>query len=107
MSKQRNTSQKDERHLRTKRNAVKRYINRRLVIAMFAAYLMIKINQKVFNMANQIRKDIPAQRAGRTPPRQPDYPDEVSDSQIEAIKKLTEQENEGSEERELLYSPAW
>jgi len=58
-------------------------------------------------MAHQIRKDAPAQRTGGAPPRQPDYPDDISDRQIEAIKELIESKQDKTKKRDLLYSPAW
>ena len=58
-------------------------------------------------MANQLRKDAPSHRTGRTPPRQPDYPDEVTPEQLEEIKKFLDPSGEKAKQREMLYSPAW
>ena len=58
-------------------------------------------------MANHLRKDTPSHGTGRSPPRQPDYPDEISVEQIEAIKKLVDPEAKHAEHRKVLYPDAW
>lgn len=51
------------------------------------------------------RKLVPFARTNRTPPPQPDYPDELTQEQLDAIRRLAE--SGASEKRQLLYSPAW
>lgn len=63
--------------------------------------------KKVIEMANQLRKDVPSHRMGRTPPHQPDYPDELTTEQLDAIRKHVDPNGEQAKQRELLYSPAW
>lgn len=58
-------------------------------------------------MANRLRKDVPSHQMGRTPPRQPDYPDELSADQIEAIKAYVDPKDGLTHKRELLYAAAW
>ena len=58
-------------------------------------------------MANQVRKDTPSHQMGRTPPRQPDYPDELTPEQLETIREMVDPQGEKEKQRELLYSAAW
>lgn len=103
---QRNTSMRCD--IRQKpRMIAKPSVNHVMVVCLVTLCVVIKIKQRTGKMANRLRKDVSARRTGRTPPRQPDYRDELSDSQLSAIKKLTECEEGASQERELLYSPAW
>lgn len=103
---QRNTSIRcDKRQM--SRMIAKPSVNHVVVVCLVTLCVVIKFKQRTGKMANRLRKDVSAQRTGRTPPRQPDYRDELSDSQLAAIKKLTEREDGTSQERELLYSPAW
>lgn len=44
-------------------------------------------------------------RTSRTPPSQPDYPDELTPEQLDAIRRLAGTDT--AKERQLLYSPAW
>jgi hypothetical protein len=46
-------------------------------------------------------------KSGRTPQRQPDYPDEICQDTIEAIRKLADPDGTMAKKRTLLYSPAW
>lgn len=56
-------------------------------------------------MTNSIRKITGLYPLGHTPPRQPDYPDELSAEQLEAIRKLA---GCGSaEDYTPLHAPAW
>ncbi|WP_375288652.1 hypothetical protein [Sphingomonas sp.] len=43
----------------------------------------------------------------RTPPAQPDYHDEVSDQQLEAIIRLTDADGERCANRKLLFTQGW
>lgn len=58
-------------------------------------------------MANRLRKDAPSHKVGRTPPRQPDYPDQLTAEQIDAIKKHVDPKDDLSAKRELLHAAAW
>ena len=58
-------------------------------------------------MANQLRKDVPSHRMGRTPPRQPDYPDEITCEMLDAIRKHIDNDGEYANRREVLYPSAW
>lgn len=53
------------------------------------------------------RKHAPSGYAGRTPPPQPDYPDEITPEQLEAIRQLADPDGTREKGRTLLYSPAW
>jgi hypothetical protein len=68
---------------------------------------ILEIKQRTYEMANRLRKDAPSHRPGRTPPRQPDYPDQLSAEQIEAIKAHVDPKGELTDRRELLYAAAW
>jgi hypothetical protein len=48
-----------------------------------------------------------ARKAGRTPPRQPDYQDEISAEQMEAIRVLADPDGVNARTRVLLYSAGW
>ena len=48
-----------------------------------------------------------ARKAGRTPPRQPDYQDEISAEQMEAIRKLADPDGANAQTRVLLYPAGW
>ena len=48
----------------------------------------------------------PAQ-ARRTPPRQPDYQDEISKEQLEAIRQLADPDGSNARGRVLVYPEAW
>lgn len=48
-----------------------------------------------------------ARKAGRTPPRQPDYQDEISAEQIEAIRRLADPDGANAQTRVLLYPAGW
>jgi len=52
-----------------------------------------------------VRKLLPATLSGRTPPRQPDYPDEITPEQLEAIRKLADAGE--PKKHTALYAPAW
>lgn len=54
-----------------------------------------------------VRRTASSAAMGRTPPRQPDYPDEVSCEQLETIRKIVDPEGNKAERRTELYSPAW
>lgn len=60
---------------------------------------------KARGMSNAVRKIVSFRHAGKTPPRQPDYPDELSDEQLDAIRKLAECHDQ--EAYSPLHSPAW
>jgi hypothetical protein len=53
------------------------------------------------------RKHAPSSTVGRTPPFQPDYPDEISGEQLDAIRTLTDPNGERASKRVPLYSAAW
>lgn len=66
------------------------------------------INVREINkMANIARKLAPSAKAGRTPPRQPDYPDEVSKDQLDAIRHLTDPDGNRTAKRSVLHSAGW
>lgn len=71
--------------------------------------LMIRQEKKERAMSALARRGRGASSAstGRTPPRQPDYPDEISSEQLEAIRKMTDPDGKRAEKRTELYSPAW
>jgi hypothetical protein len=48
-----------------------------------------------------------ARKAGRTPPRQPDYQDEISAEQMEAIRVLADPDGANARTRVLLYPAGW
>ena len=48
-----------------------------------------------------------ARKAERTPPRQPDYQDEISAEQMEAIRKLADPDGANAKTRVLLYPAGW
>lgn len=58
-------------------------------------------------MATSARKLAPSANAGRTPPHQPDYPDEVTSEQLSAIRQLTDPDGVLAEQRVLLHAPGW
>lgn len=58
-------------------------------------------------MAMNARKIVTLARADRTPARQPDYPDELTPEQLDAIRKLAEEGRPSSRQRTLLHAPAW
>jgi hypothetical protein len=49
----------------------------------------------------------PSMRAGKTPPRQPDYPDELTKSQLDAIRKMIDPDGRKTATRTVLHAPAW
>jgi hypothetical protein len=49
----------------------------------------------------------PSAKVGRTPPRQPDYQDEVTPEQLEAIRRLSDPDGKRAKSRTLVHSPAW
>ena len=46
-------------------------------------------------------------KARRTPPRQPDYQDEILKEQLDAIRHLADPEGKHASGRVLLYPEAW
>ena len=46
-------------------------------------------------------------KARRTPPRQPDYQDEILKEQLDAIRHLADPEGKNASGRVLLYPDAW
>ena len=46
-------------------------------------------------------------KARRTPPRQPDYQDEILKEQLDAIRHLADPEGKHASGRVLLYPDAW
>ena len=48
-----------------------------------------------------------ARKAGRTPPRQPDYQDEISAEQMAAIRVLADPDGANAGTRVLLYPAGW
>ena len=46
-------------------------------------------------------------KARRTPPRQPDYQDEILKEQLDAICHLTDPEGKHASDRVLIYPGAW
>ena len=62
-------------------------------------------HRKTGSMATTARNI--ARGAGRTPPYQPDYSDEVTKEQLDAIRKLVDPDGNRASGRKLLYSPAW
>jgi hypothetical protein len=52
------------------------------------------------------KQNRPAQ-ARRTPPRQPDYQDEISKEQLEAIRQLADPDGSNARGRVLVYPEAW
>lgn len=69
-------------------------------------FMLINVRE-INKMANMARKLAPSARAGRTPPRQPDYPDEVSKEQLEAIRLLTDPNGDRANQRTVLHSAGW
>lgn len=70
--------------------------------------------RKIKKMAKSARKHAPspvvarsAAKFGRTLPRQPDYPDEVSIDQLDAIRKLVDPNGDSEARRTILHSAAW
>lgn len=47
------------------------------------------------------------QRPLRKPLKQPDYADEISEEQLEAIRKLADPEGKRAKKRVLLYADTW
>lgn len=62
---------------------------------------------KIGRKAMFARRIAPSAAAGQTPPRQPDYNDEITEEQHEAIRRLADREGAKAEKRTLLYSPGW
>ena len=58
-------------------------------------------------MANHLRKEAPSSNVGRTPPRQPDYFDEVTLDQIEKITKFLDPDGSKAKSRKVLHAAAW
>jgi hypothetical protein len=52
-------------------------------------------------------KKLGAATPGRTPPVQPDYPDEITPQQLEVIRRLADPDGSKAKRRTLLYAPAW
>jgi hypothetical protein len=67
--------------------------------------LMTTVTRKSNEMATAARKHAPS--TGRTPPRQPDYPDEIGQEQLNAIRKLVDPNGNRHETRELLHASGW
>ena len=53
------------------------------------------------------RKFDPVAKVGRTPPMQPDYGDEITSAQLEAIRREADPDGGKAMGRILLYAPAW
>ena len=64
----------------------------------------LTLNEQI---AMSMRKIIASLPVGRTPPRQPDYRDELTSEQIEAIRKLSDPDGSKAAKRTVLHAPAW
>ena len=58
-------------------------------------------------MAHKLRKDAPSSHIGRTPPRQPDYSDEVTPEQLAKIREFLDPDGKKAEGRKVLHASAW
>lgn len=67
-------------------------------------YIMIETLDRQMAMNAKMVK---LARADRTPPRQPDYPDELTQEQLDAIRKLADEGRSSGGNRTLLHASAW
>lgn len=58
---------------------------------------------KAMSADKQIRPTQP----GQSIPLHPDYPDEISEEQLVAIRKLADPDGSNAEQRVLVYPEAW
>ena len=58
-------------------------------------------------MAMTAQELAPPQRTPHSPSFQPDYPDEVSGEQLEAIRQMTDPDGSRARGRTVIHSPAW
>ncbi len=58
-------------------------------------------------MANNVRKVGPSYQTGKTPPPQPDYPDEITPEQIAVIRAHLDPDGQKAASRKVLYTAGW
>jgi hypothetical protein len=68
---------------------------------------MTKHIKQTGRMTMTARKIASPAHAGRTPPPQPNYNDELSSEQHAAIRRLTDPQGDRHCGRTLLHAPAW
>lgn len=72
-----------------------------------AIQFIVNDHRKTGSMSMTASKAGPIAKAGRTPPRQPDYQDEITPERLDVIRRLADPDGARAKERTLLYSPAW